>query len=103
MPNFGAPIAPFYQTAALIRISSVKPPDDLQIEITLTTGVVVQHDIEALLKCPVFVQIRTDPAQLRRVRARRKRCFDQRVLTFLRMLLSRVECPRRIQIPLLRS
>ena len=54
---------------ALVRISSVKPLDDFQIEITLTTGEIVRRDLGPLLKGPVFGSIRTDPAQFRQVRA----------------------------------
>ena len=54
---------------ALVRISSVKPLDALQVEITLTTGEVVRRDLGPLLKGPIFDSIRTDAGQFRQVRA----------------------------------
>jgi hypothetical protein len=53
---------------ALVRIANVKPLEDFQIELTLTTGEVVQRDIGPLLKGPVFALIRTDPAHFRQLR-----------------------------------
>lgn len=54
---------------ALVRISSVKPLDNFQLEITLTTGEVVRRDVGPLLNGPVFDSIRTDIEQFRQVRA----------------------------------
>ena len=54
---------------ALVRISSVKPLDDFQVEITLTTGEVVRRDLGPLLNGPVFGSIRNDAAQFCQVRA----------------------------------
>ena len=45
---------------ALVRISDVKPLNAFQVEITLTTGEIVQRDLRPLLKGPVFDSIRTD-------------------------------------------
>ena len=53
---------------ALVRISDVKPLNAFQVEITLTTGEIVQRDLRPLLKGPVFDSIRTDEQQFRQVR-----------------------------------
>ncbi len=53
---------------ALVRISNVKPLDDFQVEITLTTGEVVRRDIGPLLEGPIFGLIRTNPAHFHQVR-----------------------------------
>ena len=53
---------------ALVRISSVKPLDEFQVEITLTTGEVVRRDLGPLLNGPVLGLIRNDAAQFSQVR-----------------------------------
>jgi hypothetical protein len=54
---------------ALVRISMVKPLEEFRVELTLTTGEVVQRDLGPLLRGPVFDAIRTDPEQFRKVQA----------------------------------
>jgi hypothetical protein len=54
---------------ALVRISKVKPLNEFQVEIILTTGEVVERDLRPLLNGPVFASIRTDEEQFRQVRA----------------------------------
>lgn len=54
---------------APIRILKVVPLDELQVEITLTTGEVVRRDLRRLLDSPVFDSIRADAKQFRQVRA----------------------------------
>jgi hypothetical protein len=53
----------------LVRISSVKPLNGFNVELTLTTGEVVQRDLRPLLNGPVFDPIRMDEEQFRQVRA----------------------------------
>jgi hypothetical protein len=53
---------------ALIRIATVKPLNEFRVELTLTTGEVVQRDLHALLAGPIFDSIRTDEEQFRQVR-----------------------------------
>ena len=53
----------------LVRISDVKPLDQFQVEVTLTTGEVVRRDLGTLLNGPVFDLIRTDEEQFRQIRA----------------------------------
>ena len=54
---------------ALVRITSVKPLHEFRVEITLTSGEIVQRDLGPLLTGPVFELIRTDQEQFRQVRA----------------------------------
>jgi hypothetical protein len=54
---------------ALVRISNVKPLSRFQVEITLTTGEVVQRDLRPFLNGPVFESLRADEEQFRKVRA----------------------------------
>lgn len=54
---------------ALVRISSVRPLDEFHVEITLTSGEVVQRDLRPHLNGPVFDSIRSDHEQFRQVRA----------------------------------
>lgn len=54
---------------ALVRISNVKPLNEFHVEITLTTGEIVQRDLRPLLNGPVFDLIRTDEEQFRQIRA----------------------------------
>jgi hypothetical protein len=54
---------------ALIRISSVKPLNGFQVELTLTTGEVVQRDLRPFLNGPIFDSIREDEEQFSQVRA----------------------------------
>jgi len=53
----------------LVRISNVKSLKEFHVEITLTTGEVVQRDLRLLLNGPVFDAIRTGEEQFRQVRA----------------------------------
>ena len=53
---------------ALVRIAAVKLLEGCRVELQLTTGAVVQRDLEGLLKGPVFDRIRTDAEQFRQVR-----------------------------------
>lgn len=52
----------------LIRISNVKALDGYNVELTLTTGEVVQRDLSSLLNGPIFDSIRTGEEQFREVR-----------------------------------
>ena len=54
---------------ALVRISGVKPLDNFELEITLTTGEFIRREVGQLLIGPVFDSIRTDAGQFRKVRA----------------------------------
>ena len=54
---------------ALVRISKAKALPAFHVEITLTTGEVVQRDLSPLLHGPVFDSIRADEEQFRQVRA----------------------------------
>lgn len=53
----------------LVRIASVNPLAGFQVELTLTTGEIIQRDLLPLLAGPVFDSIRTNEAQFRQVRA----------------------------------
>lgn len=53
----------------LVRISSVKPLDAYNVELTLTSGEVVQRDLRPLWNGPVFDPIRTDAERFRQVQA----------------------------------
>jgi hypothetical protein len=53
----------------LIRIADVKTLDDFHVELTLTTGKVIQRDLRPLLTGPAFESVRSDPTEFRRVRA----------------------------------
>jgi hypothetical protein len=55
---------------AFIRISDVKPLKDFNVELTLTTGEVVQRDLRPFLNGPIFDSIREDEEQFRHVRAK---------------------------------
>ena len=48
---------------------SAKPLSGFHVEITLTTGEIVERDLRPLLNGPVFASVRTDEAQFRLVRA----------------------------------
>ena len=54
---------------ALVRISGVKPLDNFELEITLTTGEVIRREVGQFLRGPVFDSIRTDAEVYRKVRA----------------------------------
>jgi len=54
---------------ALVRISHAKALPAFQVEITLTTGEVLQRDLRPLLHGPVFAAIRMDEEQFGQVRA----------------------------------
>lgn len=54
---------------ALIRITKVKPLDGFNVELTLTTGEIVQKDLQPLLIGPVFHSIRHDENQFRQLHA----------------------------------
>jgi hypothetical protein len=45
---------------ALIRIAKVKPLDGFNVEFTLTTGDVIQRDLQPFLNGPIFDPFRTD-------------------------------------------
>jgi hypothetical protein len=53
----------------LVRIADVKPLDGRRVEMTLTTGEVVQRELGHLLIGPVFDEIRGDDEQFRQVKA----------------------------------
>jgi hypothetical protein len=53
----------------LIRITEVKPLDGFNVELTLTTGDVIQRDLQPFLNGPIFDSIRNDEGQFRQVRA----------------------------------
>jgi hypothetical protein len=54
---------------ALIRIAKAKPLDGFRVELTLSTGEVVERDLEPLLKGPVFDSIRLDEKLFRTLSA----------------------------------
>lgn len=54
---------------ALVRISDVKPLDGFLVALTLTTGEVVERDLDPLLSGPVFASIRANEGEFRHVRA----------------------------------
>lgn len=54
---------------ALVRISNAKALNEFRVEITLTSGEVVERDLGPLLNGPVFDSIRSDEEQFRQVRA----------------------------------
>jgi hypothetical protein len=54
---------------ALIRIAKVKPLEGFNVELTLTTGEVVQRDLRPLLNGIMFDSIRADEQQFRQLRA----------------------------------
>jgi hypothetical protein len=53
---------------SLLRIRQVKPLGGFRLELTLTDGSVVERDVAAWLRGPVFEPVRTDPALFRQVR-----------------------------------
>lgn len=52
----------------LLRIKAAQPLPGLKLRLTLDDGKVIERDVSALLKGPVFERIRTDPAEFARVR-----------------------------------
>ena len=54
----------------LTRVRTATPLDGRRLRLALTTGVVVERDIQDLLWGPVFNRLRTDDALFRRARAR---------------------------------
>jgi hypothetical protein len=52
---------------ALIRIAKVKPLGGFNVELTLTTGEVIQRDLQPFLNGPVFDVIRDDEQQFRQL------------------------------------
>lgn len=52
---------------SLVRIADVKPLNENEVELTLTTGEVVRRDLRPLLNGPVFAAIREDEEQFRKV------------------------------------
>jgi hypothetical protein len=52
----------------LLRIQQVRALDGSRLELTLTDGSVVERDVTALLKGPIFEPLRADPALFRQVR-----------------------------------
>lgn len=53
----------------LVRIISVKPLGGFLVELTLTTGEIVQRDLLPLLSGPIFDPVRTNEEHFRQVRA----------------------------------
>ena len=53
---------------ALIRIAKARPLQSFEVELTLTTGDVIQRDLEPFLRGPVFDAIRNDERQFRLLR-----------------------------------
>ena len=70
---------------ALVRISDVKPLNAFHVEITLTTGEIVQRDLRPLLKGPVFDSIHTDEQQFRQEGSRTEAWFGREAATVARM------------------
>ena len=54
---------------ALIRIVEAKPLEHFNVELTLTTGEIIQRNLEPLLQGPVFDSIREHEEQFRGLRA----------------------------------
>jgi hypothetical protein len=54
---------------ALIRIAKARPLEGFNVELTLTTGEVIQRDLQPFLGGPVFDRIRDDEQQFRQLRA----------------------------------
>jgi hypothetical protein len=52
----------------MLRIQQVKTLDGFRLELTLTDGSVVERDVTAWLRGPVFEPLRADPALFRQVR-----------------------------------
>ena len=53
---------------ALIRIRDVQALEEFRLRLWLTDGAVVERDVSALLKGPIFEAVRNDPACFRDVR-----------------------------------
>jgi len=53
----------------MLRIKDVTALPGLRLRLTPGGGSVVERDVSALLKGPIFEQIRADPAEFARVRA----------------------------------
>ena len=54
---------------ALIRIAKAEPLEGYNVELTLTSGEVIQRDLRHFLSGPVFDLIRHDEQQFRQLRA----------------------------------
>jgi len=52
----------------LVRICQVEPLDPFQVRLTLADGRIVERDLGALLRGPVFEPVRSDPARFHEVR-----------------------------------
>lgn len=52
----------------LLRILQVRPLDGLRLELNLTDGSVVERDVSACLKGPIFEPLRADLALFRQAR-----------------------------------
>lgn len=52
----------------MLRIQQVRPLVGFRLELTLTDGSVVERDLTAWLRGPVFEPLRVDPALFRQVR-----------------------------------
>jgi hypothetical protein len=52
----------------LLRIRQVKPIGGFRVELVLTDGSVVERDLAAWLRGPVFEPLRADPALFRQAR-----------------------------------
>jgi hypothetical protein len=53
----------------LTRVTKARALDGFHVEITLTTGEVVERDLRPFLTGPIFESIRADESQFRQVRA----------------------------------
>jgi hypothetical protein len=53
---------------ARVRIANVKRLSGFEVELTLTTGEVVQRDLRGFLTGPIFDSIRNDEEQFRQLR-----------------------------------
>jgi Protein of unknown function (DUF2442) len=53
----------------LLRITKAEALPGLKLRLTLDDGRVIERDVDALLRGPVFERIRSDPAEFARVKA----------------------------------
>ena len=47
---------------ALVRIRAVTPLEPFRLRLALTDGTVIERDVDALLRGPIFEPLRDDPA-----------------------------------------
>jgi hypothetical protein len=52
----------------LVRVSDARALDNFRLRLTLTNGSVLERDVSALLRGPVFEPLRRDPALFAQVR-----------------------------------